>query len=225
LKRSTRRRQLKLFETGPAYLEVDLSLHTFSLAIAPIVEQAILFFSGTPVKALPPPSFAGTGVYALYYHGPFGLYAKLAAVNRQECKLPIYVGKAVARGRRTGRGADSEGPELSGRLRQHAWSIEFAENLRVEDFQCRFMILEGAAADLIVPVESELIRRYKALWNSGIDGFGNHDPGSGRYNQSPSKWDILHPGREWAKRLTGEAPRLAEVEAEVQQLLEQLPIP
>jgi hypothetical protein len=214
-----------LFEKGPPYVELDLRLHTFSLAIAPIVEQAILFFDGTPVRPLPPPTFMGTGVYALYYHGPFGLYAKMTAVNRQECSLPIYVGKAVARGRRTGRETDSDGRELSGRLREHAWSIELAENLRVEDFECRFMILEGATSDLIVPVESELIRRHNPLWNSGIDGFGNHDPGSGRYNQSPSKWDILHPGREWAKRLTGEPPSLDDIETQVQQLLEQLPLP
>jgi len=224
VKRSTYARQPRLFETGPAYSALDLSLHTFTLAIAPIVEQAILFFNGTPVRRLPPPSFVGIGVYALYYHGPFSLYAKLGAANRQECRVPIYVGKAVPKGRRTGRGADAEGAELSSRLRQHAWSIECAENIQVQDFDCRFMILEGAASDLIVPVESELIRRYKALWNSGIDGFGNHDPGSGRYNQSPSKWDILHPGREWARRLTGEAPRLGDVEAEVRQLLEQLTI-
>jgi hypothetical protein len=29
----------------------------------------------------------------------------------------------------------------------------------------------------------------------------NHDPGSGRYNQQISPWDILHPGRAWAKKL------------------------
>ena len=34
-----------------------------------------------------------------------------------------------------------------------------------------------------------------------MDGFGNHDPGSGRYAQQKSPWDELHPGREWANRL------------------------
>ncbi len=38
-----------------------------------------------------------------------------------------------------------------------------------------------------------------------IDGFGNNNPGRGRYEQRPSAWDMLHPGRMWADRLLGEA--------------------
>jgi len=34
------------------------------------------------------------------------------------------------------------------------------------------------------------------------DGFGNHDPGSGRYNQKRSVWDQVHPGRSWATRMS-----------------------
>jgi hypothetical protein len=81
------------------------------------------------------------------------------------------------------------------------------------------MILEGATSDLVVPVEAELIRRYAPLWNSVVDGFGNHDPGKGRYNQARSEWDVLHPGRPWAERLTGESPRLEDVIAKVRQHL------
>lgn len=65
------------------------------------------------------------------------------------------------------------------------------------------MILNEVESDLVVPVEAELIRRYMPMWNSAIDGFGNHDPGGGRYNQAKSDWDVLHPGRPWAERLTG----------------------
>lgn len=39
------------------------------------------------------------------------------------------------------------------------------------------------------------------IWNTTVTGFGNHDPGSGRYNQARSSWDVLHPGRPWADRL------------------------
>lgn len=39
------------------------------------------------------------------------------------------------------------------------------------------------------------------VWNQIIDGFGNHDPGKGRYQQRRSVWDIIHPGREWSKKL------------------------
>ena len=63
----------------------------------------------------------------------------------------------------------------------------------------------------IVPVESTLIRKHHPLWNSIVDGFGNHDPGRGRYNQARSEWDVLHPGRPWADRLMGEPPSLEEV--------------
>ena len=86
-----------------------------------------------------------------------------------------------------------------------------AKNLRLDDFRCRFMILEDAAADMIGTVEASLIRQYKPIWNSCIDGFGNHDPGSGRYDQAKSDWDILHPGRGWADRLRGEHPTQKEV--------------
>jgi hypothetical protein len=34
-----------------------------------------------------------------------------------------------------------------------------------------------------------------------VDGFGNHDPGTGRRNMKRPRWDILHPGRSWAGRL------------------------
>ncbi len=57
--------------------------------------------------------------------------------------------------------------------------IQKAENLQSTEFQCRFMILNGVEGDLVVPVEANLIRRYKPLWNMIVDGFGNHDPGSG----------------------------------------------
>ncbi|MBN1485361.1 MAG: Eco29kI family restriction endonuclease [Chloroflexia bacterium] len=52
---------------------------------------------------------------------------------------------------------------------------------------------------------------WNPLWNSGLDGFGNHDPGRGRYNQAKSEWDVLHPGRPWAERLTGASPGLKEI--------------
>jgi len=97
---------------------------------------------------------------------------------------------------------------LYSRLREHARNIKETENLKIDDFVSRIMILEGQESNLISTVESELIRRSSALWNSVIDGFGNHDPGSGRYNQSPSEWDILHPGRKWAARLSGKPPSM-----------------
>ena len=68
------------------------------------------------------------------------------------------------------------------------------------------MILDGNESGIIGPVEASLIRKFQPLWNSIIDGFGNHDPGKGRYNQAKSGWDVLHPGRSWAERCMGKAP-------------------
>lgn len=64
------------------------------------------------------------------------------------------------------------------------------------------MILEYAASNLIGTVEAALIRHYQPLWNCIVDGFGNHDPGRGRYNQEMSEWDLIHPGRTWATKCT-----------------------
>ena len=117
----------------------------------------------------------------------------------------------------TARSRQTEAPALYLRLREHVRSIRQANNLEIEDFLCRFMILGDIESDLVVPVEAELIRRYSPLWNSVIDGFGNHDPGRGRYNQAKSEWDVLHPGRSWADRLTGDAPSVEEVVRKVEQ--------
>ena len=58
-----------------------------------------------------------------------------------------------------------------------------------------------------------------------IDGYGNHDPGKGRYNQARSRWDVLHPGRAWALKCR-ERPETAEqIQAEVIEYLRSMPIP
>lgn len=46
-----------------------------------------------------------------------------------------------------------------------------------------------------------MIDFYRPLWNCTISGFGIHTPGSGRKKQARSVWDMLHPGREFAKEL------------------------
>lgn len=201
----------------------DREKHVFqSDAFEEIIKDTIRFFNGTPVHCLPPPeNFAGTGVYALYYIGRNELYRPLYDANRTEFKQPIYVGKAVPSGWRQARvrSTGDSSHELFRRLCDHANSIHCAENLDIADFFCRFMILENAASDMIGTVEAALIRCYKPLWNSCIDGFGNHDPGKGRYRQAKSDWDILHRGREWAERCTGETSSVKEIEDKVQAYL------
>ncbi len=199
----------------------DPQQHVFqSPELRSVVYDAIAFFNLTSAYRLPPPqSFRGAGVYALYYTGDFEHYRIMTAANVEQCVLPIYVGKAVPEGWRTARTQLTQSPVLYRRLREHNRSIEQTENLQATHFWCRFMILQDIEGDLVVPVEAELIRRYRPLWNTVIDGFGNHDPGSGRYDQAPSEWDILHPGRSWAERLKGIPPSLEAVVHNVQRYL------
>jgi hypothetical protein len=76
-------------------------------------------------------------------------------------------------------------------------------------------VLKSQEADLISTVETAMTRKYNPLWNSQIDGFGNHDPGKGRYEQAKSEWDALHPGREWADRLKGFLPDGNKIEEKI----------
>ena len=77
--------------------------------------------------------------------------------------------------------------------------------------------------DIWIPLgESALIRRYRPVWNALIDGFGNHDPGSGRYNQAKSDWDVVHAGRSWAVKCQGVAKDLKTVKASIARHLKSL---
>ena len=197
---------------------VDPARHTFrSPQLKSLVREAVQFLAGTPIHALPPARFAGVGVYLLYYLGPFEPYTHIARHTQQTPIQPIYAGKAVPPGWRTARSIRTgEHRALYQRLREHARSIARVPSLEVQDFQCRFLILDAPETDLISAVEAVLIRTYNPLWNAVVDGFGNHDPGKGRYEQALSEWDVLHPGRPWAERLTGRPPRREEIIAKIQ---------
>lgn len=187
-------------------------------AFEEIIKDTIRFFNGTPVHKLPPAvKFHGTGVYAIYYTGKNDYYKSLYEQNRLEFHQPIYVGKAVPSGWRQAKDTKvgSVTSELFRRLNEHSKSLNQANNLDLEDFSCRFMILEDNANHLIGTVEAALIRYYKPIWNTTIDGFGNHDPGSGRYNQAKSEWDILHSGRPWADKCKGKSSSIDIIEEKV----------
>jgi hypothetical protein len=180
-------------------------------AFAELVKDAVRFFNGTPVHELPPPEkFTGRGVYALYYTGGHKLYSRYAELNRLSYSHPIYVGKAVPKGWRQSRVSDETGNrsrELYSRLKEHARNIEAGAGIEVHEFSCRFVIFEEAGSDMIGTIEAALIKLNRPLWNSVVDGFGNHTPGAGRFEQAKSDWDVIHPGREWAKKCKGVANR------------------
>lgn len=146
--------------------------------------------------------FSGAGIYVIYYTGSFAPYAPYRKLNpsKDELNVPIYVGKAIPTGGRKG----SVDPELSAkgtalfsRLEDHRKSIDQATNLSIEDFWCRYLVVD----DIWIPLgENLLIQWFKPVWNSVVDGFGNHDPGKGRYKGARPNWDTIHPGREWAER-------------------------
>ena len=148
-------------------------------------------------EALPPSvSFKGPGVYAIYYLGSFPPYREIAS---HACDCPIYVGKAIPLGARKGLSdVHIVGNDLFRRLREHTKSLEAAENLLVNDFRCRHLVVVPVWISL---AERFLISHFHPIWNTIIDGFGNHDPGKGRRDMRRPRWDILHPGRPWAARL------------------------
>ena len=168
--------------------------------LAESIERALA--SSAPVALRDLERFNGAGIYALYYTGDFPAYERLSQYNKLLLELPIYVGKADSKGRRKGGDFLVEGVRgttLWTRLCQHGKSIEQAENLDLDDFVCRFLVVD----DLWVPLgESLLISKYAPIWNSLVDGFGNHDPGKGRLSGMRPRWDTLHPGRRWAEGLS-----------------------
>lgn len=102
---------------------------------------------------LPPPAaFEGAGIYALYYGGDFPLYQH-ASIRSPERTQPIYVGRA----RLT---ASSGVRPLFNRLRQHGRSIEAAENLQIEDFSCRFLVLHPIWVSTVEDLLSSTSTRF-----------------------------------------------------------------
>jgi hypothetical protein len=141
-----------------------------------------------------PTTLDAVGTYLLFFTGSAGIYAPLSSTS-----VPLYIGKAEPRGGRTGSGAGAVvGKDLLKRVKEHQKSIDLAQNLSSADFA---VLMVSTPPILVEAAERLLIQHYSPLWNSSIDGFGNHDPGKGRYNQKRSEWDTLHPGRAWANKL------------------------
>jgi hypothetical protein len=136
--------------------------------------------------------FYGSGVYALYYCGPFLQYAPICATE-----TPLYVGKADPE---YGAAATpcQQGTRLHNRLREHARSIRKADNLQLEDFNCRYLVVQSGWQEA---AESYLIDVFSPIWNNEVKlvyGIGKHgDSATTRANRR-SPWDTMHPGRAWA---------------------------
>ena len=187
-------------------------LNTKNLAIA--VAKALLERKAKPLIDLA--TFRGAGIYCIYYVGTYQLYQPMADENRDadNPRWPIYIGRAIPPGGRTGQFnlSATDTPALYNRLREHADSLRSASNLDLNDFVCRFLIVQ----DLWIPLaEQLLIAHFAPVWNNLVVGFGNHDPGSGRYGGLCPRWDVLHPGRVWAARLKPRLETVSAIEREV----------
>jgi hypothetical protein len=162
--------------------------------LAESVGNALL--SSPPVRADVMNAFWGAGVYAVYYAGWEAPYEALGDANADLVNggvgVPIYVGKADPPGGRKGLNVATTSRKLYERLSEHRRSVTQASNLAVEDFYFRWLVVEP----IWVPLgEAILLQKFSPVWNSVLDGFGNHDPGSGRVDGELSLWDTLHPGR------------------------------
>jgi len=187
------------------------------------VAQALLQQEPMPLGRIEP--FRGAGIYAIYYTGNFKPYEPVAKRCRNnKFELPIYVGKAVPAGARkggTGLSA-SAGKDLYKRLSEHAESIQDVDNLAIKDFFCRFLVVD----DIWIPLgESLLIAKFSPIWNNIIDGFGNHDPGKGRYEGMRPRWDVIHPGRDWAAKCKPRPEKPQQIIADVSTYLRSMTIP
>lgn len=162
--------------------------------------------------------FIGAGIYAIYYTGDFTPYSPIITDGDG---IPIYVGKAVPPGARKGNFGLSidPGQALYKRLKEHSESIRQASNIDIKDFQCRYLVVD----DIWIPLgEALLIAKFSPVWNKIIDGFGNHDPGKGRYQQLRSRWDTLHLGRSWAHKCQQRGESVEQIVGELTAYLENL---
>lgn len=190
------------------------------------VAEAMLERKADPLSTVVAKSFKGAGIYALYYTGDFAAYDEIARRNREDkFEVPIYVGKAVPAGARKGNvGLSSDpGNVLWARLKDHHDSIAaVTSTLSTNDFYCRLLIVD----DIWIPLaESLLISKFAPVWNRIVDGFGNHDPGKGRYEGLRPLWDVLHPGRHWAAKCQNRTETAAHISADVKRYLAVTPAP
>lgn len=172
-------------------------------------------------------SFFGSGIYAIYYHGRHSAYDVVSQPNAKDKTnptIPIYVGKAVPQGARKGKvmSEPTRSKALFNRLQEHAESIAIADTLNIKDFSCRYLVVD----EIWIPLgESLMIAKFSPLWNLVVEGFGNHDPGAGRYKGLRPRWDTMHPGRAWAMKCKQREESQADIQREIRSYLQATALP
>lgn len=126
-------------------------------------------------------------------------------IASRRARGPILVIPAV-------RSTSTRGRSLYNRLADHRDSIIDVEHgsgsLAIADFEARYLTVD----DIWIPLgESLLITKFRPVWNIAVDGFGNHDPGKGRYEGLRPLWDHLHEGRGWAVKCAARPEPIVEL--------------
>ncbi|MGI8980776.1 MAG: Eco29kI family restriction endonuclease [Pirellulaceae bacterium] len=152
--------------------------------------------------------FYGSGVYAIYYVGDAPVYG---AISGTEC--PIYVGSAAPKSKKAETPRE-QGPSLFIRLSEHTKTIGRASNLSLDDFAFRYLVTQSGWE---LAAEEYLKHEFHSVWNKETrvcPGFGKHGDTA---RKEASSWDVLHPGRNWAKAQTSRSGKTA---AQITQAIE-----
>jgi hypothetical protein len=182
-----------------------------------LIAETLLVQGRQPLAAVA--KFYGSGVYALYYRGPFDAYQPIVNTD-----TPIYVGKADPASPQA-LTPPEQGQRLWTRLQDHQRSIVAADNLNLADFDCRFLVVRSAWQ---ITAETYLIERFKPIWNNEVGicyGFGKHGDAPETRGNTRSPWDTLHPGRSWATK-AGNVPYIlsvVEIKAKIAQHFQTYP--
>lgn len=165
------------------------------------------------------PRFYGSGIYAIYYNGPYPAYASIRG-----SETPIYVGQA-APAINNARTPLEQGPRLSLRLSDHQKNIGKAEStLDLADFEFRSLVVQSGWE---TAAEDYMIHLFRPIWNSQtgiLYGLGKHGDDADTRANKRSPWDTLHPGRKWAERSKEDAKTPATIAAELTQHFKEHPV-
>lgn len=191
------RLQLFLSDLDPVKLPQYVLDPSDPQVVGKLIADTLLVQVRNPLRFIP--KFYGSGIYSIYYKGHFDAYQPTVGTE-----TPIYIGKADP--------ADpqaitpiEQGTRLSGRLNDHRRSIKAAQNLSLDDFECRYVVVRSAWQGT---AEIYLIQRFLPIWNNEVGicyGFGKHGDDPGTRSNTRSPWDTLHPGRVWATK-SGNVP-------------------
>lgn len=177
------------------------------------IERA--FLASTPTLLTAVKTFPGDGLYTLYYTGEFPAYEALATKNSHGLFLaPLYVGKTEVSRKRTT--SSSQTRSLYNRLLSHRRSISEAENIDLDDFYVRWLVMEPFWIGL---GENVLINRFGPVWNAMVSGFDSTSARTSRHGGNRSSWDTLHPGRTNTSDLQDQALTQDVIAADVSEYL------